>query len=319
MSERVVEVLRGGWVESVEYADAAVVDSRGRLVAWIGDPGARAFMRSSAKPLQAMPMVRRGAPAALGLSSSDLALLVASHRGEPRQRERVGAILAAIGASTADLILGETGLSHGCSGNHAAMLILAHQLGVSRAGYERPDHPVQRAILAEVRTMCGLRAGSEVPFATDGCGVPTFYLPLARMAYAFARLVDPRGLDADQASAAESVAEAMRRFPEWVSGENTWEARVVAASDHRVIVKPGAEAVVCAGIPEQGWGVAVKLADGSFRALPAVLLAILEALGIRSQPGLGIEELREPVLYDTAGREVGAVRAKAKLRWSRLG
>ena len=198
MAEKAVEIVRGEFVESTAYADVAVVDSLGRLVAWSGDPEQSTFWRSSAKPFQAMPIILSGAIHDLNLTGADLAILTSSHGGEKRHVERVEALLARIGALLEELACGvhwpstysarqamtESGevpsvLHNNCSGKHTGMLILARQLGVSSQGYLEPDHPVQVRILQNIRRMTGLSMHAPIPTSTDGCGVPTFYLPLA--------------------------------------------------------------------------------------------------------------------------------------------
>src|SRR5205085_9692125 len=144
-------------------------------------------MRSSSKPIQALPLAR----ARDDLADRDLAIASASHRATPDQIAAVRALLAKAPADEADL---ELGLQEGrpperiynnCSGKHAGMLALCRARGWPTAGYRLPEHPVQQACLA-----AHVEAAETEPTATatDGCGVVTFAFPLDRMAHAFARL-----------------------------------------------------------------------------------------------------------------------------------
>ncbi len=338
MSELAVEILRSNRVESRAYADVAVVDSLGRVVAWMGDPYAETFWRSSAKPFQAMPVILSGAADHFGLDGRDLAIVAGSHGGEPRHVERVTKLLEKISAEPSDLVCGihwpvsasahdrmtkvgetPTTLHNNCSGKHTGMLAVARQLQISSAGYHESTHPVQQAILDNVRRMTGLSPNAELVTAVDGCGVPTFYLPLARMAFAYAQLVDPRGLEAQVAAAAVAVAEAMRRYPELVSGEDRLELRLAETSGYRFFAKGGAEAVFCLGIPERGWGVAMKVSDGGARTLAPAVLAVLAELELLDQNALdALHELWFPVLRNHTGLAVGSMRPVLRLHRGRL-
>ncbi len=338
MAERAVEIFRGEWVESVAYADVAVVDSLGRLIAWAGDPEQSTFWRSSAKPFQTMPVIMAGAVAKFGLSAEDVAILTSSHGGEVRHVERVEALLAKIGASPEELACGihwpstlssrealveagkqPTVLHNNCSGKHTGMVMLSRLLGVVSAGYLASEHPVQVQILENVRRMTGLSAQDPIPTATDGCGVPTFYLPLTRMAVAYAQLVDPRGLEADQAIAAQMVAEAIRTYPELVSGQGRLEVELAQATGGRLVTKGGAEALFTIGVPERGWGIAVKMADGNPRTLASTVIASLIQLDLLDDETIhALHEVIFPTLKNHAGTEVGGMRAVLPLHRARI-
>jgi len=339
MPATAIEITRSHRVESTAALDLAVVDSRGCFVAWVGDPQHPAYWRSSAKPFQALPMVLSGAADDFDLSEQELAIVSASHGGEPRHLALVQSILAKIRAQPSDLICGKdwpitaaarddliangqspTVLHNNCSGKHSGMLMLATQLGAPWTDYHHSDHPVQKAIVESVRTMTGLSAQEELATGVDGCGVPTFYLPLSRMAFGFAQLVDPRRLDPSMQSAAHRVAEAVRRYPEIISGKGRLEQRLAVATKYRVAAKGGAEAVFCLGIPERGWGLAMKIADGSPRALGPALIDILKQLGLMDSSALeAVQDLIEPIVRNQQGVAVGEVRSVVRLSWARIG
>lgn len=335
MSERAIDLIRGGEVESRVMADVAVVDSLGQMRFWWGDPYRPTFWRSSAKPFQAMPIIESGAASTYHFGEREVAICCASHGGEPMHVALVEDLLHRIEASPTDLICGVHPPSHkdsariliekgqepyvlhnNCSGKHTGMLTLARQLGAPLKGYEKPDHPVQKAIYANVLYMTGL---NDIPTGTDGCGVPTFYLPLARMAYSYARLVDPRGLDASHQGAALIIAEAMRMHPELISGTGRLEVQLAEATNHRFVAKGGAEAVFCLGIPEKGLGMAVKVDDGNSRVIPTLVVAALVQMGVlNAEERQRLAPLLNPIIENHAGTEVGEIRPVLQLRSARL-
>ncbi len=337
MSEKAVEIMRGGVVESRAYADVAVVDSIGQIQYWWGDPMRPAFWRSSAKPFQALPVLLSGGAGDYHFTSEEVAMICASHGGEPEHVRTVSSLLERIGASSDDLACGihppsfppaaremveagmaPTTLHNNCSGKHTGMLTLARALGAPLAGYERPEHPVQQHIRKSVALMTGVPEG-ELITGTDGCSVPTFYLPIARMAFAFARLVDPRAMEYDVQAALTIISEAMRQHPYLVSGTGRLEVTLADATNHRFVAKGGAEAVFCLGIPEKGWGLAVKVDDGMSRTIPSIVIRALSDLGVLSPGELGsLQEVMAPLTRNHRGLEVGQMRPVFHLHKGKL-
>jgi L-asparaginase II len=255
-----VTALRGETVESVHGVHAvAVRDSE--VVASAGDPDFVTFMRSAAKPIQALPLAR----AREDLHDRDLAIASASHRADEAQLEAVRALLAKAPATEDDLECGPfegSKLKHNCSGKHAGMLALCQAHDWPTEGYRLPDHPCQQAMLAEVARVAGT---DEIPTAVDGCGVVTFALPLRTMAEAFA------GIDG-------RVADGMRAHPELIRGAESPDTNLMQAFPGW-IAKGGAEALICAAAPD-GLSLALKVEDGAQRALRPALGSFLGSLGL---------------------------------------
>lgn len=338
MAEIAIEFWRGDRMESRVHADVAVVDSLGQIRYWFGDPSRPAFWRSSAKPFQAMPVIESGGAAQYGFGPREVAMICASHGGETMHLSLVADLLSRIDATPNDLICGVHPPSHkpsadaliargeephvlhnNCSGKHTGMLTLARALSAPLEGYQKPDHPVQQAIRHNVAYMTGMTE-AELYTGTDGCGVPTFYLPLERMAYSFARLVDPRGLEPSKASAAMIVAEAMRAHPELVSGTGRLEVTLAEATEHRLVSKGGAEAVFCLGIPDRGLGVAIKIDDGVARAMPTLVAAVLKQMDVLSpKEQAQLQSLLEPEIRNHAGTLVGQIRPVLRLKSGKIG
>jgi L-asparaginase II len=234
-----------------------------------GDPQLVAFMRSSSKPLQALPLAR----AREDMDSRDLAIASASHLADDAQLEAVRALLEKAPATVEDLECGSEGdppspLNHNCSGKHAGMLALCRARGWPTEGYLRADHPVQLAMLA-VHAEAAEVEERELRTGIDGCGVVTFALPLERMARAFGRF--------EQLDGGDRVAAAMRMHPLLIRGPLAADTRLMRALDGW-IAKGGAEGLLCAG--GHGIGVALKAEDGNGRALAPAAAAFFAQLGI---------------------------------------
>ena len=232
MSTVLVEVMRGGEIESVHMGVVVVANSKGEVVAGAGDPDTFAYFRSSAKPFQAIPLVESGAADRFGFTPAELALCCASHNAEPRHQDQVAAMLAKLGLDQTALQCGaplpsdpeEQGrvlaglkerspLQCDCSGKHTGMLATSLHLGYPIDNYLDPDHPLQlqiKSIIAEV--LCGQE---ELKLATDGCGLPTFGAPVRSFATAFATLAAP---DQSHAEALNRLRAAMTAHPENVAG-----------------------------------------------------------------------------------------------------
>lgn len=329
-----VLVVRGHVVESRHEITAAVADAQGRLRWRVGDPDALVtYMRSSAKPLQALPAVEAGVLEAFGLDERCLALMCASHAGTPVHTQLAADILARAGLTpehlqcgahwpyhdaTADAMRrrGErpTALCSNCSGKHAGMIAFAQKLGADVQTYRSPVHPVQRRIRRAVADMAGLDE-TAIQTAVDGCGVPVFAMSVGAMATAFARLAAPGALDAPRRDAVGRITAAMAAYPELVGGPGRFDSVLMASLRGRVISKVGAEGVQCMALPELGLGVALKVHDGAARAAGPAALEILSALGVMGEPErLALEPMRQPVLRNVAGDPVGEIRSEIFLR-----
>jgi len=323
-----VEVTRGRAVESRHRGAAVAVDAGGAPVAAWGDVAARVLPRSAVKPLQALALVESGAAAAYSVSEAEFALACASHAGEPRHVEVVAAWLARLGLAESDLACGghmpgneaagralvvagkRFGRLHdNCSGKHSGMLTLARHLGAPTKGYERADHPVQRRIVAVLSDLAGARLGAR-DAATDGCGVPTYPLPLAGLARAWARFGTGAALGPARAEAAARLRAAIAANPVLVAGSGRLDSEVVAASAGRVLVKVGAEGVYAGAIPAAGLGIALKIDDGARRAAEVACVALLDRLGaLDDEVRRELAGWRAPKVVTRAGEVVGEIRA----------
>jgi L-asparaginase II len=288
-----VAVRRGSIVESRHRAHAVAVQD-GTVIAEAGDGGLITFMRSAAKPIQALPLTR----ARPELDEEALAIASASHQALPEQLAAARGLLAAAPAGEDELECGPAGeppepIKHNCSGKHAGMLALCRAHGWETPGYRLADHPCQRAMLTEVARAADV-AEDELETAVDGCGVVTFALPLERMALAFARL--------ERLDGGDRVAAAMRAHPGLIRGPDGVDTILMRAREGW-IAKGGAEGLMCAAGPS-GLGVALKVEDGAARPVGPALAAFLAGVGYP------VNKLETMPVTNSRGEVVGEVRAE---------
>ncbi len=338
-----VEALRGGAVESMHRGAVAVVDADGRAVLALGDVSHAVFPRSAVKLLQALPLVASGAADALKLTDDELALCCASHNGEPAHVATARGMLAKVGLDAGALECGAHwpaldtatrelaaqgqrpgALHNNCSGKHAGFACLACALhgrdGLRGffSGYVEPGHPVMREVGAALQAATGVDL-AEAPVGIDGCSIPTYAIPLERLALAFARVATGQGLSADHARAAQRLRQAIARAPFMVAGTGRFDTRVMEVLGERVCCKVGAEGVYCAALPEHGLGVAIKMDDGNTaRAVEVVMAAVVEAL-LKLDAGEAalLRSLSDATLRNWRGTAVGRLRASTTLREAR--
>ncbi|MDQ3907767.1 MAG: asparaginase [Acidobacteriota bacterium] len=331
-----VEVWRGGVVESRHRGHVAAVDAAGRLVARLGEPETVTYLRSSCKPFQAMPLVAMGAADRFGFTPQEIAIACGSHSGEPVHERTVAGMLEKIGLPESALKCGTHEpfsaeaaaelrrrgesprvLQNNCSGKHTGMLALAMHLGAPTETYDQIENPVQQSILRAVSQSSGL-AESEIAVAVDGCGVPVFGMSVRAMALMYARLVAPPAeFDAATQHAAARIVAAMTCAPEMVGGtRERLDTELMRATLGRVISKIGADGVYTVGVLPwgrfpRGLGLALKIEDGEDRrARPTVVIESLRQLG--ALDGEATEALSPYASFEVRNHrdiKVGEVRA----------
>ena len=294
-----LEEYRGGILENVNFGFIAIVNRQGELVAQAGNPEQIVFYRSASKPIQALPVLARGLAEEYGFSDPELAVMAASHRGEPFHIAAVEGALAKINCREEDLCMLPTypayppsrlaaqqgglprKLYHNCSGKHTAMLALARHLGVDIQGYWQIEHPVQQLILQVMASFTDIPPG-EIGLGIDGCGVPVFAVPLAAMALGAMRLASPSVI-ADEAysRAAARLGEIISRHPLYIAGTDFICS--LLNMDSNLVAKGGAQGVYTIGMRREGLGIAFKIQDGSERAWPLVINEIFSQLGYHNK------------------------------------
>lgn len=346
-----VNVYRGDRVESTHSGSIAIVDSLGRLVAYAGDPHHATFIRSAAKPFQAVPLVESGGLEEFAIAPEELALICASHGGEPLHVTTAAAILRKGDYDEADLRCGihvpydekaandlrlsgeaPSPLHNNCSGKHGGMLLASRYFERAGLDYSDAHHPLQQRAREVVGDFAGL-AGEVIPTAIDGCGVPSYYLSLHRAAYAYARLVataeGTAGALEEFAPAAAAIVQAMTERPHYVAGNWSITTPLMESYPQELLAKEGAEGFYAIALksslaaqlseqldltPNSALGVAIKIADGSMgRGRDPVIVRILRLLGLESENKSRLDVFAEPPVRNNGGAVVGAVRAEFSL------
>jgi len=322
-----VEVSRGSRVESFHRGAGAVVDADGRVVFAFGDVIRPVFPRSAVKALQALPLIESGAADRYGLGEEAIALSCASHSGERAHVALASTMLAKAGMDVSVLACGAhwplgveaaralarwggapTALHNNCSGKHAGFVCLACVSGVDPAGYETPEHLVQREVKAVIEDVVGERL-DESRRGIDGCSIPTHAIPLLALARGFARFGSGQGLGAARQAAARRIRAAVAAHPFLVAGAGRFDTEVMTLLGARAFTKTGAEGVFCAALPELGLGLAVKADDGAGRAAEVMIAALIAKFLLMSDAErAGFARFVAPRLMNWRGLDVGSLR-----------
>ena len=313
-AQPLLELIRGSIVEATHFGSIAVVDSTGKLIHKYGDPDTVAFLRSSAKPFQALPFVEQGGVEHFGFTQKELSISCASHETAQMHLDTVTAMQRKIGIEESHLQCGPHMPSdaaklkqvikeditpssnfNNCSGKHTAMLAFAKMRGLPLENYLDFDHPIQKEILKTFSELCGLEL-DKIERGIDGCSAPNFAVPLVNAALGMARICDPRDLSKARGRACKKITTAMIAYPEMISNYGEFDCELMKVGEGRLITKRGAEGFQIIGLmpgvySEKGVGIAFKVTDGdvsrmndamesSSRVRPAVTLEILRQLNV---------------------------------------
>ena len=294
----VAKVYRGDLVDLTHIGHVAVVDYTGKLLYHYGNPERITFARSSAKPMQAVPVIESGAVDAYGLTDRELALLCASHSGESFHVDAVRSVLQKADLTDKYLQCGthypfadyaaqelrnkktEPETVHcNCSGKHSGMLITAKYLNEDLDSYYKPEHPVQQRILKTIAEICEYDE-EKIITATDGCGVPVHAMPLNKFAQGFARLSKPEVLGVERGKAVRRLTDAMTAYPNMVGGTDRFCTDLMKICGDRLFAKSGAAAYYAIGLKDKGIGMSFKVEDAAKGIVYAMVLEVLRQLEI---------------------------------------
>jgi L-asparaginase II len=330
-----VETFRGGTRECVYFGALAVSDASGRVLAQAGDPHWLTFTRSTLKPLQALPFVEAGGVQHFGLTPANLALLCASHNGETMHVQQVDDILGKAGVGYKRLQCGchvpyfaELGAwpppapgsyderHHNCSGKHSGFLAYCVQHGLDLDTYVAPAHPLQQAIRRSVADAVGLEE-SQLAMGIDGCSAPNYAMPLAHLAWGFARLASGTR-DARYGDSFAQLAQAMTGHPDLVSGTGRNDLAFMQAGRGDWVTKVGAEGVQVVASRSRGEALAIKISDGNKLALFAATVEALDQLGwLDEEQRQALRPWRNETIASIKGAPVGERRPVFRLQTPR--
>ena len=316
-------VTRGELTESIHVAFAVAIDETRQPFYSTGDPQYLTCIRSSLKPFQAAASVKAGAVDAAEFNDEELALMCASHIGEKMHVKTAQSMLTKLGLTVDDYECGShfpsdtltrhrmiredkeaQPLHNNCSGKHAGMLALAKHLGQGTANYIKKDHPVQRTILEYVQDVSGLEM---IPTEIDGCSAPTPFMTLETIAGLF------QSLAAGNEPELKRVFKAMSSCPDLVGGSNHFDSNFIKALTGRGVTKVGGESVRGIALKTQdkgSVGIAIKILDGNFRALPVATMKLLEHLELLTEEELqNLDKFRTKILKNHNQIEIGRIEA----------
>jgi len=295
-----VEVTRNDTVESRHFGTAVVCDYNGNVLESWGDINELVFPRSALKPMLAIHLLESGASDRYLLNDAELSLACSSHQGEKMHQELVESWLKRLGLTDRDLACGATlpedtesahqllaageqvcRIHHNCSGKHTGFLTTALHLGLPLDSYQLLGHPLQQRSMDILSDLADIDL-RQYPIGIDGCGLPAPTMPLVQLGRAAARFANPVNLSDQRKQAVYRLHTAITNEPLYIAGHGTVVSELNEVTKGAVLAKTGAEGIVIASLPEQGLGIAVKIADGSARARSVALLAILDHLGALS-------------------------------------
>lgn len=322
----IVEVLRGSVVESIHQVTVVVVNEIGSVINYWGNPQFLTMPRSAIKMLQALPLIESGAAEKFGLEGKYLALACSSHRGEKDHLLALSQWNEKVQIKESDFVcaphmpydeasataLIRSGhkpgvLCNNCSGKHSAIITTCKHLGEDPAGYDKYEHNAQKR-LRKVLTETMKVDHSKVSYGIDGCGIPTYAVPLQAIATGMATFINPKEAPARKA-AADRILRAVRSFPFYISGSDSFNTAVIEKSQGRAIVKGGAEGVFCGVLPEKRVAFAIKTSDGAGRAAQVVTASLLLQLGGLTEAEFkALTKYTLPVITNWKGDVVGQMR-----------
>lgn len=295
MDQLLIKEYRGNVLENVHRGYICGVAYDGQVKYRVGSPEHMTYMRSCAKPIQALPVVKRNLHKQFGYTDRETAILAASHMGEVFHVEAVESILDKLGVSEDDLVMlptypGNTAareellrsnmpprrVYHNCSGKHSGILTLCKGMDISIDEYWEVDHPAQQEIMKHISLM-GDYPKEDIEVGIDGCGVPVFAMPLVSLAKSYLKLACPELIEDDEVrEAAVEISELMNKYSEMIGGTNTLCSTLL--EDDNIVAKGGAQGVYCFALREERLGFAIKLMDGTSDSWPLIIASILEQI-----------------------------------------
>jgi len=327
-----VEEYRGGVLENVHYGAVSVVDEKGNILYSAGNPEHLTFLRSAAKPFQAIPVMKRRLEEVYGLAGHEAALFAASHRGEAFHIDALESMLRKTGIAEEALHCCSTyplnedakaerhraheakrRIFHNCSGKHTGLIALCKHMGWDERTYYSPEHPVQKEIVQTLAYFAEVPEAS-IPQGIDGCGLPIFALPLHKIAYSFLKLACTDLIDdADTRDAAARMARLMNEYPDTIA--DTKFVCSALLKDSNLSAKGGAKGVYGIGLRKERLGISLKVSDGSEQVWPCIIASILERLGYSDKATINrLYELVPNTIVNDGGTEVGERRAVFELK-----
>ena len=332
MPVKLAEVYRGRVLESTHAGSIVAADSKGNILFTLGEPERKTFFHSAAKPLQSIAALEAGAVEKFGFDLKEIAIMMSSHSGQKEHIETLHGIMAKLGINEDTLQCGihepldkeeakelraagllPTKLHCNCSGKHLSFIAASLTKGLPVEEYHFPDRILQNDV-RKVISDFGRLQYEDIITGIDGCSVPVYGMPLVNMAIAYANLCSEDFLDGRYKKSQNYILSAMTMYPEMIAGRDRFDTEAMKFFGDRLITKMGAEGICCIGLVGKGTGIAIKIEDGSARAVEPVALETLLQMKILSQDeAVKLEKHRKPQILSHKGEKIGEVVADFKL------
>lgn len=317
----ITKYYRGNIIENFHIGYAVVLGDNGEVVFSAGDSDYPTFIRSTAKPFQAAAMVEAGVVDKFGFTKEELAVICSSHNGEVVHTDLVYEMLKKVSVSVDELRCGvcppldrssyeqlilqgkrPIAIHNPCSGKHVGMIAMAKALDVSYENYHYENHLVQQKIFEKIKYYS---EKEKIPIAVDGCGVPTYFLPLRNLALMYRKLIS------EEDEFLRVVATAMTLNPYQIAGRNRFDTDFITAMGGKGISKVGNDGVRALGLRgEDGkyYGIAIKVPSGKNEVSAYMAVMILKHLKLVGESVISrLEKYDNPKLKNYAGVEYGRV------------
>lgn len=300
MDELLVEEYRGEVLECVHRGHICGVSDDGEVKYYAGDTEFLTFLRSSAKPIQVLPIVEKGLDKKYGLTNKEITVMTGSHRAETFHVEALESLMDKVGIKEEQLVCNPTyplgikakedllkdnkparRIYHNCSGKHFGILTLCTFLGCGTEDYFDIKNSAQQEILRHISILADYPK-EDIRIGTDGCGVPVFAMPIRYLAKAYMRLACPDLIKEDKIrEAVEKITGLMNENYEMVAG--TDRICSLLLMDKNIVAKGGAKGVYCFGLREERLGFSIKIMDGSEDEWPFIVASILEQINYKNK------------------------------------
>lgn len=318
-----VEEYRGGMHENTHMGVVCGINEKGEVIYSVGDENHMTFLRSAAKPFQAIPVIQNGIDEKFGLTSEEAALFAASQRGESYHLEALESILHKTGIEEEEFYCCPTyplndepkaeyhrkhgekrKIFHNCSGKHSGFMALAKVLGHEVDGYWKLEHPVQQLSLAAMADMANYPK-EDIGIGIDGCGFPVYVIPLQHIAQAYLKLACPDLIEQrEMREAVVKVANYMNAHPEMIASHDF--ICTVLLADPNIVAKGGAKGVYGFALKKERMSFALKVMDGSELVWPNIVASILEQIGYENHETIErLYALSSKVIINDNGEVVG--------------
>lgn len=293
-----VEVKRGGVLESFHRGVICIVNQDNKIVYSIGDTKQICFPRSALKFFQQIPLLCSDAVEHFGFTEKEIALFCGSHNGEKQHIETVRSILNKIGLDESYLMCGPQmptlkedqyelikgnlqalRIHNNCSGKHAGFLAYCVYKNWPLDNYIDPSHPLHLEILDVIADFHEYPK-ELIQQGIDGCSAPIFAFPVYNQAIAYKNLISPIRFDESVQKACKTMVDAIVHYPEMIAGEKRYCTDLMRQSEGKLIGKTGADGVYSIGIRDLNLGVCIKVDDGKMGPQYNIAQAVIEQLGI---------------------------------------